>query len=258
MEKKKVNILWTGGWDSTYRLALLSRCDCIIQPYYVVNKKRGSLNEERNAIKEIYSLLKAKKDTKAELLPVIELDRFEYHIADDIKKSYKNILKKVKLGSQYEWLATIARQIDGLEISFEISRYKISEFEQYLRKSNFDVVDEDDYVFSYQKLSKDCDEDLYNIFGNYRFPTSVYTRTKQDFYEDFKKWEYMDVAKYTWFCSQPIDGKPCGYCSPCRDIINQGLEFRMPEESKKRYNNRIYWMIKYKIRKTYLQIIGKW
>lgn len=258
MNRKKVNILWTGGWDSTYRLTQLSRENCIIQPYYVVNKKRGSLEEERNAIKEIYSILKLKKDTKAELLPVIELDRFEYVISKEIKDSYKIVLNKAKMGPQYEWLAAISKQIPDLEMSLERSVEKPTSYDLYIRNANYDIVDGDDKIMASYKLNQNNDPALYELLGAFRFPISVFTRSKMNFYEDFKNWGYLDVAEKTWFCSQPIDGKPCGYCAPCRNVMKQGLDFRMPEESKKRYRNKLYWMIKYKIRKTYLQIIGKW
>lgn len=33
--KNKVNILWTGGWDSTYRMIELSRKELDVNPIYI-------------------------------------------------------------------------------------------------------------------------------------------------------------------------------------------------------------------------------
>lgn len=257
MTKKTINVLWTGGWDSTYRIVQLSREDCIIQPVYIINKRRESLKEEQRAINEIYSLLKEKKETIAVLLPVKELVRQDFVIPKEITNSYNNILKTRKIGSQYEWLAYASRLIDDLEISFEKSE-KPGATDLLIESAKFDVIEDENPVMACYRLSDDNDLDVLNIFGRLNFPINIYNRTKQDFLEDFKKWDCLDIAEKTWFCSQPINGKPCGYCSPCRDVINEGLEFRMPEESMKRYKNRYFWLIKYKIRKTFLQLIGKW
>ena len=45
--KKIVNLLWTGGWDSTFRLCqliLVKRKN--VQPYYIIDNKRKSLQKE--------------------------------------------------------------------------------------------------------------------------------------------------------------------------------------------------------------------
>lgn len=258
MQEETINLLWTGGWDSTYRLAQLSRGRYKIQPYYVVNEKRKSLKEERKAIKEIYDLLKQKEETKAELLPIIEINRGDYEVPIELKKAYREVLKKAKMGPQYEWLATVSKHIPNLEMSLERSIEKPTSYDLYIRNANYKILNEDDETRAAYKLTKNNDKALYDLLGDFSFPVSVFTRSKMDFYEDFKRWGYLDIAKKTWFCSQPIDGEPCGYCAPCRNVMKQGLEFRMPESSKKRYHNRIYWLIKYKIKKTFLQIIGKW
>ena len=137
-------------------------------------------------------------------------------------------------------------------MSLERSLEKPTSYDLYIRNADYETLNKDDKVRATYKLTQNNDKALYNLLGEFRFLVSVFTRSKLDFYEDFKKWNYLDVAKNTWFCSQPIDGEPCGYCAPCRNVMKQGLSFRMPESSKRRYKNRIYWLIKYKIRKTYL------
>ena len=57
-ENKTIKILWTGGWDSTYRIIELSRRPVNIQPIYVYGDGRISENYERTAMQKILSELK--------------------------------------------------------------------------------------------------------------------------------------------------------------------------------------------------------
>ena len=61
---KIVRILWTGGWDSTYRIVELSRQDKVVEPIYVYGDQRTSEKKEINAMKEILSQIK--KEAKQE------------------------------------------------------------------------------------------------------------------------------------------------------------------------------------------------
>ena len=42
-----IKLLWTGGWDSTYRLVELSRMDVTVQPIYGCDGKRDSMEIEK-------------------------------------------------------------------------------------------------------------------------------------------------------------------------------------------------------------------
>lgn len=258
MEENIVKILWTGGFDSTYRLVQLSRENVNIQPYYIVNEHRESLNEERKAMKEIYNILKEKPERQAKLLPIIELKRSDYPIELETHNSYKEVYQKAKLGPQYEWLSQVSKNVSDIEISLEKSANNPTRYDLYLREAKFEVNYPENKIRAYYVLTKDNDPALYNLLGNFRFPISIFTRSKMDFLADFEKWDCMDIAKKTWFCSMPIKGEPCGYCAPCRNVVKQGLEFRMPISSMKRYNNRLFWLVRYKIIKTWKQILGTW
>jgi len=58
-EKKVIELLWSGGFDSSFRVTQLSMLPVIIQPYYL-SDFRLSENMELNAIEEISKLLKQK------------------------------------------------------------------------------------------------------------------------------------------------------------------------------------------------------
>lgn len=52
MERNEpVYILWTGGWDSTFRVVELSLKNQTIQPLYCVDKNRKSIDKEIEAMR---------------------------------------------------------------------------------------------------------------------------------------------------------------------------------------------------------------
>lgn len=41
MKKREViNVLWTGGYDSSFRMVQLSKSNVMIQPYYLSDKRK--------------------------------------------------------------------------------------------------------------------------------------------------------------------------------------------------------------------------
>lgn len=256
METKTYNVLWTGGFDSTYRIVSLSRKSVVIQPFYVVNEARESINEEKKAMKEILDILQNEDFVQAQILPIIYLQRKDYPPSHEIKSAYKIVKQKAKLGPQYEWLSAISYEVPDLELCLEKSRNKPTKYDLYIRNANYDHSGKDyDEILT---LNQDNDPNLLTLFGNFSFPKEVFRRTKEDFLTDFKAWGLDEIVGKTWFCSMPIDGEPCGYCAPCRNVGRQGMLFRLPENSLRRYKHRALWLIRYKIIKTAKQINGSW
>ena len=70
--KTKINILWTGGLDSTFRILELSKQEVTIQPYYLASVN-PSTEHELNAIEDLTKIIKQRVETKCELLPVLLL-----------------------------------------------------------------------------------------------------------------------------------------------------------------------------------------
>ena len=58
MKNEPINVLWTGGWDSTYRMVELSRRNVTIQPIYCCDPGRQSLEKEKETIERIRKALK--------------------------------------------------------------------------------------------------------------------------------------------------------------------------------------------------------
>lgn len=45
----------------------------------------------------------------------------------------------------------------------------------------------------------------------------------------------MEIMNLTWFCHNPMNGKPCGQCNPCKYTIEEGLTYRFDEAALRRY-----------------------
>lgn len=117
-----VNVLWTGGLDSSYRICELSRMPVTIQPYYIWDHTRGSIKQELRAMKRIAQDVKRHPDTKATLLPLKIV--YDSEIKEDtaITEAWKVLNKKYALGSQYDYLARFAKQYGlKLEVGLESS-----------------------------------------------------------------------------------------------------------------------------------------
>lgn len=56
-ENEVCKILWTGGWDSTYRIVELFREQIQIQPIYCCDPSRGSIQREIETMENIRNTL---------------------------------------------------------------------------------------------------------------------------------------------------------------------------------------------------------
>lgn len=224
--KKTVEIFWTGGYDSTYRVVELSRRDITIQPYYLSDNR---LNEkyELGAIKRITKLIKNHPDTKAELLDtvVIPVDS-RPEAQPKIRDAYNRIFAKNWLGNQYVWLAEFAIGHKGIELSIEKGTNPVKLINA---NGGFKKLADGSYAVDEAITNADYLE----LFGNFTMP--LLDVTKLDMKEFFKAHGYDEIMKATWFCHTPINGKPCGKCNPCKGVVEEGMAERLDDEALKRY-----------------------
>lgn len=227
-----INLLWTGGLDSTFRLVELSRENVEIQPYYIIDPERKSTYKEKEAMEKIYSLLKKNKQTKASLKELKYIQMKNIHSDKKITESWQFFSNYNKLGNQYDFLARFAKQNDIiLEVGLENSpRGKAS---TVLNK--FGYLQEEIYPQSKGlwgkvfRIPENCIiQQSKDIFGRLRFPQHLFTIEKIEEIELLKHWGYEDIIHKTWFCHDPVLGYPCGRCNPCKDALNEGLSWRIP------------------------------
>ena len=221
------NLLWTSGWDSTYRLMDLLSKGRTVQPYYICFRLRKSTQMELNRMDEIRAYLGRKDPALANaILPTIVVAQKSIRKVPAIRESYESITQDHYLGKQYVLLASYALQsgISNLELSIHAddkARHVIKD----------EVEFRDDPYGGYYKIRDDADSPVATIFRNFVFP--VLQLSKLDMQKSAAERGFLDVMELTWFCHNPTpDGQPCGTCNPCNYTRNEGLGRRVPKVSR--------------------------
>jgi hypothetical protein len=233
MKNKITNMLWTGGWDSTFRLLdLILIKESKVRPYYVIDSDRLSTGTEIRTMKNIKQILFNKHPhTKSLLLPT------EFKEVCDIKPNtlitqcFKEVYhKNYPIGSQYEWLA---RFTDEYEISdIELSVHKDDKAHKALEPFVCQSFDENGLYYRVKENFFNSSE--HTLFKYFRFP--IFYLSKLDMERIALEKGFYDIMVHTWFCHKPrSNNSPCGVCKPCIYTIEEGLGKRIPLKGRIMY-----------------------
>ena len=236
--RKTVNLLWTGGLDSTYRLLeILLKENRKVQPYYMLDAKRFSLRNEIDAMHKIKQKIIQDFQEKDELLlPIKFIDVEEIDEIQLIKESFQELKKLRHIGIQYKWMAEfcIHNNINDLELGI-IRKGEASDHGEALSESldpYITSIEENSKVFKIdpKKIEEDGSRKakLYNaVFGNYHLPIIAYS--KREMVNLSKQNNWMDYINLTWYCHNPKKNKiPCGKCNPCKTAKQEGVARKVP------------------------------
>lgn len=231
----KVNLLWTGGWDSTFRLLQLSSLEIEIQPYYFIDRGRKSKDIEIKQMKLILEKIKKNKIFKASINDIIfvEVEDILANMKnEEVSTIYKELKEKYKLGSQYEWISLYCNS-KNLDMELGIEKSSQSKILKVLNNEECNLKNKENDFLENRKIIGNRNSKFYPMGKHFIFAITEYS--KKDMEEIAKNNGWLAIMKLTWFCHNPINGKPCGYCNPCKDAMNLGMEWRMPLVSKIRY-----------------------
>src|SRR5690554_4350795 len=160
--RSKVNVLWTGGFDSTFRILQLSKLNVDIQPYYVYDKRKSE-TYELDAIKAIKEDILVHPGTKASLMPLLRVKSADIAPDHELTEAYFRLNKEYSIGIQYDWLGRFSRYVPGIELVVE--KGISSKFYKCLMERAWLVKIENDYT-SYFIADKDkSDKDFICVFG---------------------------------------------------------------------------------------------
>ena len=233
-----VRLLWTGGWDSTFRmLDLILIKQKPVQPYYLIDAQRRSFGTEILAMNTIKRRLDIKHPDLSHLLrPTVFRDVHDIPPNREIHESYQRICARNHIGTQYEWGARFAQAegLSKLELSLIGAGHMFQFFGPYLHRQDV----EDDVVCEIDR--KHHGTDIYRVFKDYRFP--LIFMTKQEMHAKAKQHGFEEFMLLTCFCHTPrSDGRPCGVCIPCGIAIECGLGWRLPRTSRVKFHlKRLY------------------
>lgn len=232
-----VRILWTGGWDSTFRvLWLIRNTDVTLQPYYLALPDRPSRAIEQHVMDKLRAeILTRYPGSDERLLPTIVVQSADVPQDENIRKQWAELLKGGLIGNQYPALAEFAKLygLSHLELGM------IRDEDGYLGKllAGACVCRQDAQKGPYHHLSPDLEENApIRLFAYYDFP--IMALSKLDIAAIAKEEGYFDLLCKTWFCYYPIDGKPCGICGICMSSLELGMDFRFSKKALRRYRVR--------------------
>lgn len=205
MKDVETHILWTGGWDSTFRLLYLVLYEKRnVQPHYVVTGQESTGKEIETMYRISGMLYKKYPFTRDLLKPVIVQDVKGISPNEKITDEYLKIKRGEKVNMQYEFLARYCDQI-GIKAEVCVEPYLDGFKSKYLNKGY--------------------------IFDDFFFYPLIDT-PKKKMEELSQKYGWMDIMKETWFCRVPKNGKPCGVCAACVDVVMGKMGYRLPFRSR--------------------------
>lgn len=218
-----IHLLWTGGWDSTYRLlALAVEHQLPVQPYYAYNGGRRSAAHELEARHAILAALaEGWPEAAARIRPSIIVDKDELPDDPDLRASFERLMAEHPMGDQYIYLGLMVRQlgIDGLELSIHHD-----DLAERAIRGHTEVV-ADHPTPGVHRLRTDAPPD-HALFAPFHLP--LVEMTKAEMGERARQLGVLDVLERSWFCHEPLRGQPCGRCNPCVTTRRDGLAHRVP------------------------------
>lgn len=227
-KKATINLLWTGGWDSTFQLLqLLIIYKKPVLPYYLIDEGRKSTSVEIKTMKKIKKIIYKKYPHTVELLYPTQFYAVNDILPNEvITSAYRALLKNTRVGTQYEYLARFCKQNDIKNIQLSIQEHIKPDpthfnINSLITKNN--CAFQDVYIIDpkFKKLNE------YILFQYFSFPLIKVTKTQMNKITNEKGWK--EIMEKTWFCHNPTrNKKPCGICKPCIIAIDEDFGWRIP------------------------------
>ena len=238
--KREIRLLWTGGWDSTFRLLQLSQVEAVVvRPMYVRDRARGSMANELAAMKDILPRVRAL--ARARVLDVDLYDAGAIRAGfpdEEVSAACARLAEEFRLVYQYELFALLCR---GLDVRAECC---VEDSPRSHAKAVIDaqceLVPLEDAPLAgavrYRAVPKGTCGDGALVFARLDLPMLAVSKVEAQRVSEQMGW--MPIMHRTWFCFGPMRGRPCGLCGPCQDAMNEGMRWRLPLSARLRYHTR--------------------
>ena len=230
-----VQLLWTGGWDSTYRLlTLLLQLRLPVAPIYIYDAKRASAPVELQTMENLReAIVQAHPHAKALLKPSTIVRLEDIAPDEEIERAFNRVVSRFRIGDQYAFIARYCNHqgLDGVELSVENApRGAHLALDKYVEM----VSSPGGPTW---RLRDDADDDIRKVFGPFSCP--IFETRKQDMSAAVIRNGWQPLMGMTWFCHKPSRNMtPCGFCNPCQYVLQQGMGYRIPRS--RRALSRLY------------------
>lgn len=213
MNDQPVQLLWTGGWDSSFRLMQLLLVEQRpVQPIYVVNLARLSLRQELQTMTAMRRELSSRTADPWLMLPTQMVLAQEFPVRSDLNALAGRIREQARVGSQYSMLARVGEVLGWQDVELCMEAYEGG------------ASDLQRLIFRPEGGLSDAPEAA--LFRCWSFP--VLHLTKAQMGEVAREHGFYDLLLQRWFCHDPVAGRPCGRCRPCQLANREGVEFANP------------------------------
>ena len=224
-DNQTTKLLWTGGWDSTFRLLQLLLLERrAVVPYYLIDADRASTGAEMKAMKDIKTrLFRECPGTRGLLHRVEYMEVGDIEPDSEITAAFRAVVEKGHLGSQYDWLARFCRQ-QGLG-DIELCIHRDDKAHRVLESFVLERCVEGRTTYTLD-ISRAPPQEC-SLFRYFRFP--LFHVSKLEMAAAARTQDWSRFLNMTWFCHHPTARhKPCGTCQPCLYTIEEGLGWRIP------------------------------
>ena len=231
-----IRLLWTGGWDSTFRLLqLLLDQGRSVEPHYLIDPKRGSVSIELETMDAIrFRLAERYPQTRRLLLPSRIADARDLPPDDEVHNSMLRLVAAWNLGSQYGWLARYCRHAGFMGVEMGLERPPLGEPMVTGRLKGHARSLGEGPGRVYEIAPQFREQDVGVVFRYFHFALFDLWKTEMLAIAAERGWR--DIMGMTWFCHSPLrDRTPCGLCHPCTYAIRMGLKWRVPLRRRLRF-----------------------
>ena len=251
---KPVDLLWTGGFDSTFRLlTLLLEHRVPVQPWYLHDERRASTPIEEATMARLRAEISmAHPQVRALFLPTRTAPLTAGRVDDDIQHAFDAILREHRIGDQYAFLARWCREHDlhDVELSIEWGpRGTPHAVEPYMTPAA------SRHGLPTFRLHPDAPDAFQRVFGVFTFP--LISMTKLDEARIAASHGWSELLAETWFCHRPTrNQRPCGFCNPCQYALEEGFGSRIPPS--RRALSRLFNVTLLPLRGRARQMLRRW
>ena len=211
-----VKVLWTGGWDSSFRvMELLLVEHRAVQPIYVLNLKRKSASNELRAMDRMRQGLRERMANPSLLRPTHVVVAQDIPLLGDLVRLRERILEKTWVGTQYVMLGSIAEALGWKDVEICMQAQEGGAVTGLHR-----------LVFADERGGRLTHAPEAQLFKYWSFP--LLHVPKSEMAVTARQHGFYDLLVQRWFCHYPVFDKPCGRCNPCRLANPEGVEFADP------------------------------
>jgi 7-cyano-7-deazaguanine synthase in queuosine biosynthesis len=225
-----VRILWTGGWDSTFRVLYATVVEGKrVEPHYIVDTGRPSSLQELRTISRIRHALRVHNKQAHERISYLQIT-LRNEIPEDIQitNCWNRLRNRMDLARQYDWLARYAQSRNLTTLELGVEKHDRDDGVYPFLKENIERTPLEVYRIK-QGAAVDAE-----LFARFEFPLFDYSKTQMR--NVAEQQGFLEILEKYWFCHEPINGRPCGMCHPCVSVVAEGMGYRLTKEALFRCN----------------------